>query len=185
MTGKDKHSHKKAPDKSSAGKQDELAEVQAERDDLLARLQRISADYLNYQKRIQRETADSRQYANEEIIKAMLSVLDDMERAIDAALENHGRDDPMLKGMQLVHDNTLEILGRFGLSVINAAGEPFDPQMHSALLQEACQEHPPHTVIRELQKGYQLKERTIRPSAVVISKAPEDNPQDDEQTRGN
>ncbi|HUS48355.1 MAG TPA: nucleotide exchange factor GrpE, partial [Phycisphaerae bacterium] len=83
---------------------DELEAVKAERDDLLSRLQRVSADYLNYQKRVQKDVARAREFANEELIKALLGVLDDMERALAAARENHARDDPLLAGMQLVHD---------------------------------------------------------------------------------
>ena len=81
-----------------------LESLRAERDDLLARLQRVSADYLNYQKRVQRDIADAREFANAELIKSLLAVLDDMERALEAAKANHAADDPLLVGMQLVHD---------------------------------------------------------------------------------
>lgn len=152
--------------------------LQDERDDLLARLQRVSADYLNYQKRIQRDLAQAREFANEQLVKALLGVLDDMERALDAAHVNHDSDDPLLKGMQLVHDKALETLGKFGLERIDAEGCPFDPDQHSAMMQEPSSEHPPQTVLRELQKGYRLKGRTIRPSSVIVSEAPEE-PQED------
>jgi len=150
-----------------------LSSLQAERDDLLARLQRVSADYLNYQKRVQKEISQAREFANEELIKALLSVLDDMERALAHARENHGQDDPLLQGMQLVHDKTLETLSKFGLSRIEAKGKKFDPQKHSAMMQEATDECPPMTVLRELQKGYELRGRVLRPSAVVVSTPPE------------
>ena len=148
--------------------------LQLERDDLLARLQRLSADYLNYQKRVQRDIAEAREFANEELIKSLLGVLDDMERALDAARANHAEDDPLLEGMQLVHDKAFETLGKFGLSAIEAAGRPFDPEKHSAMMQQASDEHPPQTVLQELQKGYLLKGRTIRPARVVVSVLPED-----------
>lgn len=153
---------------------DELKSLQGERDDLLARLQRISADYLNYQKRVQRDIDQTRQFANEDLIKAVLCVIDDMERAIQAASENHDQDDPLLQGTKLVHDKLLETLGRFGLERIAAEGQQFDPDSHSAVMQEASADHPPKTVIRELQRGYKLKGRTIRPSAVVVSQSPEE-----------
>ncbi len=152
---------------------DEPVDAQQECDELLARLQRVSADYLNYQKRMQRDIAQVREFANDELIKALLGVLDDMERALAVASESHDADDPLLAGMQMVHDKALETLGRFGLEVIDAAGEPFDPGQHSAMIQEPSEDHPPQTVLRELQKGYRLKGRTLRPSAVVVSKAPE------------
>ena len=151
---------------------DEMEALRAERDDLMARLQRVSADYLNYQKRIQRDVAQAREFANENLIKALLSVLDDMERALEAARSNHAPDDPLLTGMELLHDNFLTLLGRFGLEVVEAEGKPFDPELHSAMMREPSAEVPPGTVLRELQKGYRLKDRTLRPSAVVVSAAP-------------
>jgi molecular chaperone GrpE len=148
--------------------------LQAERDDLLARLQRVSADYLNYQKRVQRDSAQAREYANEEIIKSLLGVLDDMERALAAARQNHPAEDPLLVGMDLVHKKALETLGRFGLSRIPSEGQPFDPEKHSALMQQSSDKHPPRTVLKELQAGYQLKDRTLRPAHVIVSKEPDE-----------
>ncbi len=147
--------------------------LQTEREDLLARLQRLGADYQNYQKRAQRDIAQAREYANEDLVKALLPVLDDMERALEHARENHPADDPLLTGMQLVHDKAIETLGRFGVSRIEAVGETLDPSRHAAMMQQPTDEHPPLTVLSEVQKGYQLKGRTIRPAAVVVAKAPE------------
>jgi molecular chaperone GrpE len=143
--------------------------LRAERDDLLARLQRVSADYLNYQKRVQRDVADAREFANADLIKSLLAVLDDMERALDAAQANHAGDDPLLVGMRLVYDKAVATLGRFGLSAIQALGQPFDPYKHHALHHEPSGEHPPGIVLQELQKGYELKGRVIRPASVVVS----------------
>jgi molecular chaperone GrpE len=156
---------------------DDIGAVRAERDDLRERLQRVSADYLNYKKRAQRDAEQARQFANEDLMKALLSVLDDMERALDAARADHSEDDPLLKGMQIVHDNALQTLGRFGLETIEAEGTPFDPDRHAAMMQEPSDEHPPQTVLRELQRGYQLHGRTIRPAAVVVSAPPEEEPE--------
>jgi len=164
-----------------AGEQEELTALRAERDDLLARLQRVSADYMNYQKRVQRDTSMAREFANEELMKSLLGVLDDMERGLQAARENHDEDDALLRGMQLVHDKAMEALGKFGLRVIEAVGKTFNPEKHSAMMHEPSTEHPPMTVIREMQKGYELKGRTIRPSAVVVAKAPEPPQQQEAQ----
>ena len=144
----------------------------AEQDDLLERLQRVSADYLNYQKRARRDIAQAREFANENLMKALLGVLDDMERALEAAGANHDSQDPFLTGMQLVHDNALATLGRFGLSIIEAEGKPFDPDQHAAMMQQPSDEHPPQTVVKELQRGYRLKSRTLRPASVIVSTAP-------------
>jgi len=185
-----KHKHDHDEDRPRATSDADEAQVEApsgaegepsapdERDDLLARLQRVSADYLNYQKRVQRDIEQARDYANEGLIKAFLDVLDDMERSLEAARANHHEDDALLQGMQLVHDKALETLGKFGVKCIEAEGEPFDPELHSALMQQATDEVPPQTVLQEVQKGYQLKGRTIRPSNVIVSKPVESEPQE-------
>jgi molecular chaperone GrpE len=159
----------------------EAQDLCAERDDLMERLQRVSADYLNYQKRIQRDISEAREFANAELVKSLLPVLDDMERALATARENHGEDDPLFGGLQLVHDKALETLAKFGVCVIEADGEAFDPQKHLAVMQEPSGEHPPQTVLRVIQKGYELKGRPIRPATVVVSKAPEEDDSAQEQ----
>ncbi len=152
---------------------EEPASLRAERDDLLARLQRVSADYLNYQKRARRDAEEAREYANAQLMRDLLSVLDDMELAMEAARKNHDEDDPLLKGMGLVHDKALSILEKSGLSSMHVVGEAFDPDRHQALLTETTDRHPPEMVVRELQKGYELKGRTLRAARVVVAKAPD------------
>ena len=175
-------------DDAAPPEQDPAAPLQAERDDLLERLQRVSADYSNYQKRVRKDISQATTFANEELIKALLGVLDDMERALDAARsarlatsrENHDEDDPLLAGMQLVHDNALATLEKFGLATIEAEGMPFDPDRHAAIMEQPTDEVPPQTVIKQLQRGYLLKGRTIRPASVVVSAEPQP-PADDDQ----
>lgn len=148
---------------------DPLAQLQAERDGLFARLQRVSADYQNYQKRVRRDLAQGREFAQEELMKALLPILDDMERALEAGRATHDADDPLLTGMQLAHDNALSVLSKFGLERIEAVGQPFDPDLHSAIMQQATDEQEPQTVLAEVQKGYRFKGRAIRPSRVVVA----------------
>ncbi len=153
--------------------QDEVIDaLRAERDDLLARLQRVSADYVNYQKRAHRDVAQAKEFANEDLIKALLPVLDDLQRAVEHAAQSSPPDDPLLTGTQLVLQKALTTLEHYGLTPIAAADEPFDPQRHQALMQEPSDKFPPGTVLRELQRGYQLKGRTIRPANVVVSQSP-------------
>jgi len=159
------------PAAPAAESQDPVAKLTAERDDYLDRLQRVSAEFLNYQKRAQREIADARERADCDLIKGLLPVLDDMERALDAARSaKGGGDDPLLAGMQLVHEKALGILQRRGLEVIEAKGKPFDPEKHQAVSQMPTDEHAPNTVLQDLQKGYMLGGRTLRPSMVVVAK---------------
>jgi molecular chaperone GrpE len=160
--------------------EDALTALERDRNDLLSRLQRLSADYLNYQKRVQRDIESAREFANEQLIKELLPVLDDMDRALEAGRANHAADDPVLAGMQLMHDKALETLGRYGLKVIEAKGKPFNPEVHLAIMMQPTAEQPPQTVLAEALRGYMLRGRTIRPAGVVVAVAPEDAPADDE-----
>jgi len=159
----------------------ELAALRAERDDLLARLQRLSAEYLNYQKRVRREMAEARQFANADLMKDLLAVLDDMERAMQAAEANHASDDPLLKGMHLVYDKAMEALARHGLRRIEARDRPFDPTCHEAMMQRPSDQHEAPTVVEELQRGYELKGRVLRPARVVVAMPSAPSDAQDEQ----
>jgi len=161
----------------------ELAKLRAEQEDLMARLQRVSADYLNYQKRVQRDIAEAREYANGNLIKDLLVVLDDLERGLALARQERSEDDPLRSGVELAHAKALEILGRYGLTPIDAVGKTFDPDLHLALTQEVSEEAAPNTVLRELQRGYRLKGRTLRPSSVVVSQAMPKPGHDDESNK--
>jgi len=152
----------------------------AERDDLLDRLQRVSADYLNYQKRVARDVDEARLFANVELVKDLLALLDDMERALDAGRENHPAEDPLLTGMQLVYDKALEMLARHGVKPIEAQGQSFDPNRHEAMMQQPCSECEGPMVLEDLQRGYELRGRVIRPSRVIVAMpAAEQPPQAD------
>jgi molecular chaperone GrpE len=155
--------------------EDVLTALERDRNDLLSRLQRLSADYLNYQKRVQRDIESAREFANEQLIKELLPVLDDMDRALEAGRANHAADDPVLAGMQLMHDKALETLGRYGLKVIEAKGKTFNPEVHQAIMMQPTAEQPPQTVLAEALRGYVLRGRTIRPAGVVVAVALEDS----------
>jgi len=156
-----------------------MAALAAQRDDLLARLQRVSADYLNYQKRAHRDVAQAREFANEELIRSLLPILDDMERALQAASAACDNSTALLEGMCLVHHKLTDTLGRFGLKpILVQAGQHFSPDRHMALMQEPSKDFPPQTILRELQRGYELKGRTIRPASVVVSTPAEPPPRE-------
>lgn len=165
----------------SGSAEDALAALERDRGELLGRLQRLSADYLNYQKRVRRDIDSAREFANEQLIKELLPVMDDMERALEAGRANHADNDPVLVGMQLVHDKALSTLGSYGLKAIEAKGKPFDPAVHQAIMMQPTADQPPQTVLAEAQRGYELRGRTIRPAGVVVAVALTDAPADKEK----
>ncbi len=154
---------------------DEPMSIEAERDDLLARLQRVSADYVNYQKRAQRERLDERALAQGDVIKALLSVLDDMELAL-AAVSDADEDDPFYRGLKMVHDKMLQTLSTFGCKVIDAEGQLLDPERHAAMMQQPSEECEPNTILNVVQRGYEFNGRVLRPAGVVVAVEPPTEP---------
>ena len=138
--------------------------------DYYDRLLRLSAEFDNYKKRTSREMRDVVKYANEKLFKELLSVVDNLERAIDAASNNASQDDPLLQGVNLTLNETLKLLERHSVVPVKAMGELFDPTYHQAMLQEEDDEKPENTVIREMQKGYLIHDRLLRPAMVGVSK---------------
>jgi molecular chaperone GrpE len=134
---------------------------------------RVCADFENYKKRTARETADYRKFANEALIKEMLAIVDNLERAVDSS-NNHSEDQtPIVKGVEMTLKAVQSILERFHVTPIDAMGKPFDPRFHQAFQQEESDECPENTVLSEFQRGYQLYDRLLRPSMVIVSKKKE------------
>ncbi|MGD8835537.1 MAG: nucleotide exchange factor GrpE [Desulfobacteraceae bacterium] len=138
------------------------------------RLLRASAEFDNYKKRTTREMRDVVRYANEKLFKELLFVVDNLDRAIESARQNGADDDPLLEGVRLTLNEVEKILERHNVKPIKAIGEPFDPNFHQAMMQEETEQEPANTVIREMQKGYVLHDRLLRPAMVVVSKAKSD-----------
>ncbi|HTM07235.1 MAG TPA: nucleotide exchange factor GrpE [Verrucomicrobiae bacterium] len=136
------------------------------------RLLRQAADLDNYKKRATREKTDAIRYANESLVKDLLPVLDNLERALGYA-EGGGNGKPLLDGIEMVRKDFIEILGRHGVSQISAIGERFDPAKHEAVAQVESEQQDPYTVIDEYRKGYYLLDRLLRPAQVTVAKAPE------------
>lgn len=164
-----------ANDAAKGPPQDDLAaELTAARQEAqqhYERLLRVSADFENYKKRTAREMQDLAKYANERLLNELLGVVDNLERAIASAARNCAPDDPLLTGVNLTLSETLKILERHQVKQIHSIGEPFDPNFHQAMMQEEVADHPPNTVVKELQKGYLIHERLLRPALVAVSKA--------------
>ena len=133
------------------------------------RFLRISAEFDNYKKRNSRETADFKKYANETLLKNLLNVVDNLERALDVSAKNTDSKG-LIDGVELTVAEILKIFANFGVTPIEAVGEPFDPALHQAMQQEESTDFRDNTVTQEFQKGYRLHDRLLRPAMVVVAK---------------
>ncbi|UCG13841.1 MAG: nucleotide exchange factor GrpE [Deltaproteobacteria bacterium] len=132
---------------------------------------RVAADAENFKKRIEREKEDQTRYANEAFVRDLLPVIDNLERALEHS-EAGPNQEGLVEGLQMTLRGFIDTLGKFGCTPVEAMNQAFDPNFHEAVSQEESSEHPANTVVRELQKGYMLKERLLRPAMVVVSKPP-------------
>jgi len=153
----------------------QLQDAQAEHDELFAKLQRVSADYANYQKRAPKQIAEAVAYEKEALIKSLLPALDNFEHALVGA-ESARNSQAVLDGVRIVYNHFLDILKSCGVEQISALGQKFDPALHQAMTQRQENDKQDGTVLEEFQKGYKLNGRVIRPSKVVVNK-----PSDQEQ----
>jgi molecular chaperone GrpE len=147
----------------------ELQKVRAERDTLLDRLARFQAEFENARKRAVREQQDYREYAVSDTVKSLLPILDSFERALQVS-GNNGND--LRSGVELIYKQLQDALVKLGLRQIPAKGEPFDPHLHEAIEMVDTDEVEDHHVLDELQRGYKLKERLLRPAMVRVARNP-------------
>ena len=147
-----------------------LQDAIRQRDDYLEQLRRSQADLVNYRKRVQAQAESDKQYAVSGIARDLLAVLDNFDRALDAARASGTAD--IVKGLELVHRQFLEALAKHGVEPIVAVGQAFDPNQHEAMVQQPSADHPEGTVLAEYGRGYRLGERVIRPSKVSVSARP-------------
>jgi len=166
---------------NSAGKKkdaagDTLKEIQAELESAKLeakenydRFLRVSAEFENYKKRSTREMDDFRKFANQSLIKEILAVVDNLERALNSSNGSSGNDKCMADGVNLTLKDILKVFEKFNVKSIESMGQPFDPNFHQAMMQEETDDYPENTVISELQKGYMIHGRLLRPSMVVVA----------------
>ena len=133
------------------------------------RLLRVSADYENYKKRSAREMEEFRKYANQSLLKEMLSVVDNLELAINSAKEEKNADQKLIEGLNLTRNEMLRVFDKFNVKPITAKGEIFDPAFHEAMMREETNDYPENTVLSEFQKGYLIHDRLLRPAMVVVA----------------
>ena len=151
--------------------QEQLEASEASLKEATDRILRLSAEFDNYKKRMARETEEFRKYANEVLIKNFLSVIDNLERAMESSKNRDVCLDSIVEGVGMTHKEIISVLEKFNVKIIDCVQKPFDPEFHQAVCQEETDELPENMVIRELMKGYMLHDRLIRPSMVVVSKS--------------
>jgi molecular chaperone GrpE len=134
---------------------------------------RTYADFENYRKRMQRDLADFRKYANEQFALELLTVVDHLGLAIKHAGEPGETAQGMREGVELVYKQLREVLEKFGVKQFGAAGEPFDPAQHDAMMQIVTDEVPENTVVQVMQDGYLYHEKVLRHAKVGVSKRPD------------
>jgi len=132
------------------------------------RFVRQAAELENFKKRAAREKEDAVRFANESLVKDLLPVIDNLERAV-AHAQGGGNGKPLVEGVEMVLKGLLDVLGKHGVAQISAVGQPFDPGKHEAMAQVETEEHAPNTVIEEHHKGYMLKDRLLRPALVTVA----------------
>jgi molecular chaperone GrpE len=147
-----------------------LATLEKEKKEHWDRYLRAAADLENFRKRQRRELEDARFEAKSKVLKEMLPVVDNLERAIEHATQQAGTN-PIVEGVQLVLRQFLSAFERLEVTPIEAAGQPFDPNLHEAISQIES-DAPPGTVVQVLQRGYRSPERLLRPALVVVAKPP-------------
>lgn|GEM_PF-30560 len=151
--------------------EEKLAAAQAEAIEDRDRMLRMAAELDNFKKRSSRELGDLKKYATENLLRQLLTVVDNLERAIAAAAPDGENGQRVVDGVSLTLAEIMKILEKHHVTAIQALGEPFDPAFHQAMCQEESADQPPNTVVQEFQKGYLIHDRLLRPAMVVVSKA--------------
>lgn len=146
----------------------QLAEQQKLAEDYFNRLARVQADYDNFRRRTRQEKEDFYKYASEQLVVALLPVLDNFDRALAAGGESV---ESFKSGVQMIYRQLQDILEADGLTPVQAVGEQFDPTRHEAVLQAETDEYPDNTVIEEFSRGYCLKDKVIRPAMVKVARS--------------
>jgi molecular chaperone GrpE len=147
---------------------DEIKKLRDERDSLFDRLARLQAEFDNYRKRAAKENADFRDYAVADAAKALLPAIDNLALALKSA---SGSPDDFRKGVELIQRQLQDTLQKLNVQEIRAKGQPFDPRFHEAIEVVESDKVPDHHVLEELQPGYRMKDRLLRPAMVIVAKS--------------
>jgi molecular chaperone GrpE len=158
-----------SPSSRASAESSELQKLKMERDALIDRLARLQAEFENARKRATREQQDFREYAVADAIKALLPTLDSFERALQTGPAEKSE---FRGGIELIYKQLQDALLKLGLRAIPAKGEPFDPHLHEAIEMVETTDAEDHQILEELQRGYKLKDRLLRPSMVKVARNP-------------
>jgi molecular chaperone GrpE len=150
--------------------EEKLESVEQESKESYDRFLRVSAEFENYKKRAAREMNDFRKFANESFVKAMLPVVDNLDRAIESSSDDDHSNSSVVEGVNMTLKEILKIFEQFGVKPFQSLGKTFDPALHQAVMQEESNDHPEKTILNELEKGYMMHDRLLRPATVVVSK---------------
>ncbi len=157
-----------APESENGGEDDPTANMQADLDRFRDLAQRSQADFDNYKKRAAREKEDSIKYANSSLLERLIAIVDNFELGLSAA-RSEGEKSPIYAGMSMVLKQLTDFLAENGLQPIDAEGQKFDPNLHEAIAHEPSNEVAEGVVVRQMRRGYKMKDRLLRPSSVVVS----------------
>ena len=161
----------------------QIEQLNQEKQDLFEKLQRIGADYANYQKRVPKQIADSVAYEKRVILKSLLASIDNFEIAI-TNLEKDGTCQKIIEGIRMAFNHMLDAFKTHGLEVIETVGSQFNPEFHEALMRRCENDKPDNVVLEEFCKGYLINGQVLRPSRVAVNQyqtAPEQTSEDQQQ----
>ena len=147
---------------------EKIAQLEAKLAETENRLLRLHADFDNYRRRVRLDMEAAEKYRAQNLVADLLPILDNFERALQVQVEDE-KAKSLLQGMEMVYRSLIEALKKEGVEAIESVGKPFDPHVHQAVMQADDQNYEPNTVVEEIQKGYKLKDRVIRPAMVKVN----------------
>ena len=133
------------------------------------RFLRVSAEFENYKKRSARQVEEFKKFANQALVKDLLPVVDNLELALKSATQNQGHPSGLVDGVDLTLKEVLKVFEKYHITPIDALGKPFDPKFHEAVMREESEDYTENTVISEMQRGYLIHDRLLRPTMVVVA----------------
>jgi molecular chaperone GrpE len=163
----------KEPDELIKNYEERIESLESQVNELKDKVLRRAAEFENYKRRTENDQINLIKYAAENFIIKLLPVVDDFERSLEH-IDNSNENEPVKKGIQMVYDKLMKVLDEQGVKKIEAAGQPFDVNLHEAIMQRKAENVPPHFVLDEIEKGYMYKDRVIRHAKVIVSEENQD-----------